>query len=493
MRFLANPRKEHRTLHIVLVFAMATVCFGVAYLTASAGVIIPLLSIGLIIASVYFFIVFNDPKIGFWMYAVYCFYVIFFIRHIDAIRFGNITDILLLMPWIAMLFNGKKYDWSKLNNDYVYLVGFWGLINILQLFNPYGASLMGWLHEVRFTLLNWLLIAPLAFILLDTRRDLNTFLKLIIILSVVSTIYGMKQLFLGVTAGEQVFLNGSRTHMIFGKLRVFSFYSDAGQFGASQAHIGLVALVLALGPFKWWKRICLFICAGILLYGMLISGTRGALFALVSGGVVALLLSKKFKIFVIGSVALFCFIAFLKYTTIGHNVYEIRRLRTALNPEDASLNVRFENQQKLRAILANMPFGGGVGVIGATGIQYNSDKVFSTIAPDSYWVKVWAMYGITGMTIWFAINMYIIGKCCGIAWRIRDDALRIKLIALTAGTVGVFVCSYGNEVINGYPSSLIVYLSWGMVLNSQRYIDEEPGEAAIDSQNARRPAIADPS
>lgn len=483
MKLLANTNEGHAITNLAVVCFIVTLCIGIAYFTASIGEIVPLLFIGLIIATIYFFIAFKNPKIGFWIYTVYCFYVIFLIRHIDHIKFGNITDILLIIPWIAMLFNGKQYDWSRLKNDYVYLVGFWGLVNVLQLVNPQGASLMGWLHEVRFTLLNWLLIAPLAFILLDTRKDLDRFLKLIIILSVISALYGLKQLFLGVTAGEQVFLNSSTTHVLFGKLRVFSFYSDAGQFGASQAHIGLIALVLAFGPFKWWKRVGLFICAGILLYGMLISGTRGALFALVSGGVVALLLSKKFKIFIIGSLALLCFVGFLKYTTIGQGNYEIRRLRTALNPEDASLNVRFENQQRLRAILAKLPFGGGVGVSGANGIQYNPDKVLSTIAPDSYWVKVWVMYGITGMTIWFAINMYIIGKCCGIVWRIRDDSLRMKLVALTAGTVGIFVCSYGNEVINGYPSSLIVYLSWGMVICSKRFIDNESGEAATEPPN----------
>ncbi|WP_188750694.1 O-antigen ligase family protein [Parapedobacter defluvii] len=380
---------------------------------------------------------------------------------------------------------------AKLNNDYVYLVGFWGVINILQLFNPQAVSIMGWLHEVRFTMLNWLLIAPLAFILLDTRKDLNNFLKLIIILSVISTIYGMKQLFLGVSAGEQAWLESGPkfTHVLFGQLRVFSFYTDAGQFGASQAHIGLIALILAFGPFKRWKKICLFICAGILLYGMLISGTRGALFALVSGGAAAIFLSKKFKIFIIGSLALLCFIAFLKYTTIGQGSYQIRRLRTALNPEDASLNVRFENQQKLRTILADLPFGGGVGVSGSNGTLYNPDKILSTIPPDSYWVKVWVMYGITGMTIWFIINMYLIGKCCGIVWRIRDDSLRVKLIALTSGSIGIFICSYGNEVINGFPSSVIVYLSWGLVIYSQKYIDDKQESAGTDSAEKNSSAV----
>lgn len=469
MRVSPDTKSTITPLNLGVILAVVLLCLGIAYFTSHFGTILPLLSIGVVCAIVYILIVSRNPKTGFWSYVIYCFYVIFLIRHYDFFRFGNLTDILLIIPWIAMLFNVEKYDWSSLKEDYVYLVGVWGIVNLLQILNPEGASLMGWLHEVRFTLLNWLFIAPLAFILLNSRRDLNIFLVVIVALSVISTLYGMKQLFLGVSSAEEAWLAGSPTHRIFGQLRVFSFFSDAGQFGASQAHIGLISLILAFGPLAGWKRIVLFVCAAILLYGMLISGTRGALFALVSGGVVAVLLSKKFKIFLIGSALMLCFVGFLKYTTIGQGHYEIRRLRSALNPEDASLNVRFENQQRLRAILANKPFGGGVGVSGANGIIYNSDKVLSTIPPDSYWVKVWVMYGITGFTIWFAINMYIIGKCCGTVWNIRDEALRVKLIALTAGTVGIFVCSYGNEVINGYPSSLIVYMSWGLVLNARKF------------------------
>src|SRR5690606_16212199 len=109
------------------------------------------------------------------------------------------------------------------------------------------------------------------------------------------------------------------------------------------------------------------------------------------------------------------------------------------------------------------PFGEGLGTIGTWGHEYNSDKFVSTIEPDSYWVKVWAMYGIVGLTIWFGMMLYIQGKCGGYIWRIRDRGLRIKLIALLAGSIGVFIASYGNEVINRIPASLVVYVSWAMI------------------------------
>nr|WP_262907746.1 O-antigen ligase family protein [Hymenobacter sp. BT770] len=274
----------------------------------------------------------------------------------------------------------------------------------------------------------------------------------------------MKQLYLGLSAGEQAFLDeNTKTHLLWGKLRVFSFYSDAGQFGAAQAHIALVALILALGPFKYWKRALLAAAALVLVVGMFISGTRGALFTLGSGVLVALLISNNIKVFVLGSVMALAGFGVLKYTTIGSSNYNIYRMRTALDPTDPSLNVRFQNQQRLGAYLADRPFGGGLGIIGNSGIKYNAGQYLASIPPDSYWVKVWAMYGIVGFTIWLGLMLYILGKCCGIVWRIRDRALKAKLIALTAGAAGSLAASYGNEVINFMPSALVVYISWAFV------------------------------
>jgi O-antigen ligase len=209
-----------------------------------------------------------------------------------------------------------------------------------------------------------------------------------------------------------------------------------------------------------WKKIVLFVISGILFYGMLISGTRGALFTLIVGAFFAIALSKNYKILISGTIAALAFLAFLKFTTIGNGHYEIYRLRTALDPQDASLNVRYLNQQILRDYLSTRPFGGGLGVIGNWGETYNKGNFLSTIPPDSYWVKVWAMYGIVGLTLWFGMIMYIIGKCSGIIWKIKNAGLRYKLIALCAGTAGIFFASYGNEIINDMPSAMIVYLSW---------------------------------
>jgi hypothetical protein len=442
----------------------------VGWLTAQVGAAIPALLVVMAVGVPFLLVVFDNPRVGVVTLLIYCFLFFIIAREIGGFPYGTGIDALLVITWLAILFSKKEFDWKLIQNDLCLVGLLWFGVNILELGNPSGASILGWFQEFRSASLYWLLTVPLCLLLFHKRRDLNLFLILIICLSVLGTLNGLKQLYLGLSPGEQQFLDegNAKTHLLWGKLRVFSFYSDAGQFGASQAHIALVALVLAFGPFAKWKRLLLAAAAILLIVGMFISGTRGALFALLIGVFVSLLISKNIKALVLGSAIALGALFILKYTTIGNTNYNIYRMRTALDPQDASFNVRLNNQLLLRNYLSTHPIGGGVGTIGAWGIKYNPGSYLSTIPPDSYWVKVWAMYGIVGFVIWLGIMLYILGKCCGIVWNIRDPLLRIKLNALTAGAAGILFCSYGNEVINFMPSAMVVYFSWAFVFLGPR-------------------------
>ncbi|WP_036692037.1 O-antigen ligase family protein [Pedobacter glucosidilyticus] len=460
---------------VVISIGALLLSFLVGLLTIQFGIITFFASTIGTAALIFIIATIKDPRIGFLFYLVYCFLLSGIMKNFPFLPLGPSMEMILGLTWVSIFINANKFKWSNLNNDYCLLVLIWFIINILEVLNPAGASLLGWLNEIRFTALNWLMVAPLAFIIFNSKKDLNTFFKVTIGASVFAALYGVKQLYIGVSSEEQRWLNEGAdfTHIVFGELRVFSLFTDAGQFGASQAHMALVTLVLALGPFKLWKKVLLGIAASILIYGMLISGTRGALFALVSGAFFAIFLTKNFKVLIIGTICSLMFFSFLKYSTYGNQYYEIRRLRTALDPQDASLNARLMNQAKLKEALKNLPFGGGVGITGVNGDKYNSDKYLSSIPPDSYWVKIWVMYGVVGLVIWFSFIMYLLGKSCGLVWNIEDKKLKTKAIALTSGVAGLFFCSYGNEVMNGLPSSIIMYMSWAYVFLIPKFDNPE--------------------
>lgn len=454
----------------------------IGFSSFSQGIAFPVFIIllsGFILLQVIYF---QNPKSTLYVLVSYCFLFPILAREIGGpLPYGTLIEAFIGFSFIVAMIRIPLDEWKVIQGDLFYVILIWFIISVLEIANPAGAAVMGWLQEIRSAALYPVLIIPITYLFFNTNKDLDTFLKLIIILSLLACINGIKQLYIGPSPGEQRFLDdgGAITHILFGRLRVFSFYSEAGQFGASQAQFCVICLVLALGPFKWWKKALLLVFAGMMFYGMLISGTRGALFALVVGAFVAIMLSKKIKVIIIGGAFAVCFLCFLKFTSIGSGNYQINRLRTAVDPQDPSLNVRINTQRMLTQYMSTRPFGGGLGVIGAWGEKYNQDKFLSTVPPDSYWVKIWAMYGIVGFTLWFGMMMFILGKCCGIVWKLEDPGLRIKAIALTAGYAGILFCSYGNEVINTMPSSIVVYVSWVFVFISPKLEEQIKGKTLI--------------
>ncbi len=433
---------------------------------------ISLIFIALPFVAAFLTLTFLFPRVGFISFLVYTFLVPVLGRHINGPQFGLGQDALLVLTWLGVIFHrSKKYRFRHLNNDLIWMAVVWFIITVFQIANPERPSLEGWFYEMRSATLYWILSIPLVFFVFNKKSDLDLFLIIVILISLAGALYGIKQLYLGTDNAEIRWLEAGakRTHLLFGKLRVFSFYTEAGQFGASQAHIAIMCIILATGPYSFRLKIILLIAGILLFYGMLISGTRGALFAFVGGGFAFLLLSGKSKILIIGGIIGIMFFVMLKYTSIGSSNAEIVRLRTSLDPNDPSLRVRLNNQAILSDYLSSRPLGAGVGVLGMWGVKYNADKFISTIPPDSLYVKIWAMYGIIGFIIWFGIMLYTTGKCAGIVWETKDQVLRNKLTALLGGAFGILLCSYGNEVLNQMPSSIIVYISWAIIWISPRW------------------------
>lgn len=464
---------SHSNLTKQVVFASFALLISVI---ASVSILIidiegPIILVVVSVLIVYLIFLFKNPMLGLITLIVYSFLSGFIGREVIELP-SSLMEILLITTWMAILFVKSK-DLSVVNNDFCILMLVWFVISVLEVLNPADASIEGWMAELRSVALYPLLIVPMGFLLIKTNKNLNVILILFLTMALIACLNGIKQLHIGLSENEQAFINGGGavTHMIWGRLRVFSFY-DAAQFGSFQAQFAIVSIVLAFGDFKVWKRVILFGLACLFFYGMLISGTRGTIIVLVIGSFTAIVLTKNYKILILGSIFMLFFLGGLKYTHIGSGNYEIYRLRSALNPEDASLNVRFSSQQLYREYLKSRPFGGGLGVTGHFGHKYNSDKYLSTIEPDSFWVKIWVMYGIVGLVVWFCMYMYIIGKACGIVWNIKNRKLKFKLIALLSGATGIFFCSYGNEIMNIMPSLLVVCLSLVMVYQGSR-LDRE--------------------
>jgi len=295
-----------------------------------------------------------------------------------------------------------------------------------------------------------------------------------------ATLKAIMQVKMGVDPWEQGWLNEGnyKTHVLFGKLRAFSFLSDAGQFGANQGYSAVMATIVAIAEKNRLRKWFFIMVAVLAFYGLVISGTRGALSVPIAGLGLYFILRKNKTVMIIGAVVLLAVFYFFKFTTIGQGNADIRRMRTAFDPNDASLQVRINNQKLLKSYMASRPFGGGIGHGGVKAQRFLPNAYLSQIPTDSWYVLIWVEQGIIGLVLHLAILFYILIKgSYRIMFKIRDPELKLKMAALAAGMFGVMVASYGNAVLGQMPTNVLIYISMALLLNTEK-LDTVPTETA---------------
>ncbi len=392
-------------------------------------------------------------------------------RYSDA-PLGLSIDIVLLLTLIVVLSKLPKRNYTYLKNPFVYSIAIWTLFTILEVANPESRSAAAWFYAVRGASLYMIQIVILTILVLNDRKGLMSFLKIWIIWSVFAALWAMKQTYIGLNSAEQAWMAAGayKTHMLFGKLRAFSFYSDAGQFGAAMGHILLVCIILALGPISRNQKIMYLSLSALFFWAMAISGTRGAMFVPLSGIMVYLFLSKNFKVLSVGIITVGILFCLIKFTSIGQGNYQIARMRSGFDPNDPSLQVRLQNQAKLAVYLASRPFGGGVGSAGYWGLRFSPNTLLAQTPTDSWFVKIWAETGIVGLCLHIAVLLTCIATGVILVFKMKNDLeLRQIAAALISGFVGITVASYGNQIIGQTPSSVLCFMSLGFIWLAYRW------------------------
>jgi hypothetical protein len=433
------------------------------------------LFLALFFGGVFIYIVFKNPIIGFFTAIAYNFVVLGIGRYIIGLPLGFGIDGLMILTFLAIIFSRfrERVDWSPAYRDVTILAAVWLGYFILQIANPEARMIQPWIagRGIGFYFFFFMI---LTFMLIDTNKKLDTFLYVWGAFSILATLKGIVQMVFGVDAAEQAWLDrgGAVTHVLFGKLRVFSFFSDAGQFGGNQGYAGVVFIIYSMAK-KGIPKI-FFITVGVLgLYGMLISGTRGSIAVPFAGFMTFFVLRKNVKIISLGFLSVALIFIFFKFTMIANGNAQIRRMRTGFDPNNPSLLVRKANQAILKGYLASRPIGGGIGHAGDKAQRFLPNAFLSHVATDSWYVMIWAEMGIVGLIMHLGILFYTIGMASfKVMFRIRDPITKFKMSALISGMAGVMLASYGNAVFGGMPTSLLIYASMAIMSNPK--IFEEP-------------------
>lgn len=218
-------------------------------------------------------------------------------------------------------------------------------------------------------------------------------------------------------------LGGWRTHIIWSGIRYFSCFSDAANYGV---HAAMSAVVFAISAFfvesKWLRIYFLCIAVGG-LYGMGISGTRAAMGVIMGGMLMITVIAKNWKALLAGIFISISVFVFFSYTNIGSGNQYIHKMRSSFHPsEDASYQVRVENRQRMKELMAKKPLGYGIGLSKASNFDSREQMPYP---PDSWLVSVWVETGIVGLILYLSIHSILFAWCSWILmFKVRNKGLR---------------------------------------------------------------------
>lgn len=413
------------------------------------------------------------PQISYFLYFTIAYYFAAIMRYSNAEGLSVVLDGLLAYALLATLLHIAVHRQEKdvrirnAANTLTLCYSVWVAFVFVQLINPEATF-----ANLTVSSRGWILSLPLLYILssilLVTPKKIRYCLILLGIFTVTALFKVVWQKFRGFDPTETAWLMSGAwtTHLLHTGIRYFSFFSDAGNFGSN---MGLITIVYGIVSFYAKGLLLRLFYIGVAIAGVIglfMSGTRGAIIVPFGGLLLYCLLSKNLKVMLTSAIAGTALFAVLAFTNIGNGNPFIRRMRTAFNPtEDASFNVRKENQKRLAYLLKDKPLGIGIGnrMIDTENLNIQENNI---IPPDSFYVDLWIQTGIVGLTIYISILMIILLRCCYvIMFRIKNQRLKHILAAMLSGIFGLWLNGYVGNGMGFQPGSTITAAFIAFILN----------------------------
>lgn len=455
----------------LLLGGAAAIAYAFTRFGLPAGAAIALLPAGLCLLWVSL----RNPMVAMMGMLMVNYYIMGIGRYLPTFPSGVILDAAIFYNLLILVLQAfvHRVPWRQAGSGLTLVAAVWTVYCLLELVNPETVSASGWISSFRSVAMYFLLTVVLTQITLGRYKYLKYMLAIWSVLTLTAVAKACIQKYVGFTAAENYWLwvlGGHVTHIIYTGVRYFSFFSDAANFGAGMGFSMVVFSIAALYYRNKWMKCYLLLVAAAACYGMLISGTRSALAVPFAGYAVFVLLSRNWKMVLAGIAVLFAAFVFLNFTSIGNSNAIIRRARSAFNTEDASLQVRLDNQARLMELMRGKPFGAGLGHGGGKAKQFAPDAPLSQIPTDSWFVMIWVETGIVGLLLHLGILLYILGYGAWLVlFRLRDEQLKGLITALIAGISGVLLMSYFNEVFGQIPTGVIIYMCMGFIFLAPRF------------------------
>ena len=371
----------------------------------------------------------------------------------------------LLLLGIAIIDARQNPHFERCANPMLFALIIWSTFCTLEILNDtcgLGINIGAWYQGARMMAFQLIYIFLVFSIYISSPEILMKYLKLWAILSLFSAIWTWKQQNLGFSAAEERFLHGpgATTHIIQGGtlIRYFSTFSDAANYGCNAAASAIAFLIFGITTKIKKSKWFFIIIAILVIKSMFASGTRTAIFCMIGGFSVYIVLSKSFKIAVPAMIIGGFFLFILAFTKIGHGNQQIRRMRSAFDKSDASSNARDINQETMRKYMKDAPWGIGLGMFGQQVPANNKYNLMATIPTDSEYIFIWLRTGRIGITLFVITTLIMFGGACHIVFfKLKNPSL----IGIGGGLCSAFVAiqlgGYANQVLMQFPNCLTFY------------------------------------
>ena len=431
----------------------------------------------------------SNPFAGLMVIFVLNYFIMGISRYLPIGYLGVSTDAMIVITLVSFMLKGafkENIEWSKVkDNMLLKALLIWLAYCIIEIMNPTAVA-TAWLSAIRQYAIYPIFIVLFTTLLFNKFKHLKMILFLWSFFTLMAVAKVVMQMTYGFDSAELRWLaegENARTHLLVTGIRYFSFFTDAGCFGANMGYAGAVFGIMALNVRKTSHKIYYLSVSAAAIFAMFISGTRGALAAPLVGFTLYTVCSKNFKsMIVVGTFSLLS-VGFLGYTNIGQSNSYIARMRTAFDEDDASLVLRQQNRATLAVYMKNKPFGEGLGLSGGEGAAFAPGRLTTSIANDSWFVKIWVESGPVGVTLHVCLlAFFLIYGMYLILVKIRDKELRGLIAAILCGEAGFIVSAWGNPIFVQYPSGILNYMVQAFVFMSLTF-DQEIADAKKLTEN----------
>jgi len=302
------------------------------------------------------------------------------------------------------------------------------LIYFIQIFNPLQGGLFIGLSGALFMLLPvlWFYFGQAA------KSDfLRTALRLMVVMGLLTSLYGVYQLLFGLTSFDQFWLEHTEYNdfvRVGSVVRAMATYANAEEWSRYLDICALGALGLAVMANRRAHRAAWFACGMLLFMALILSGERVSIFGFILGSAILFLsgartlggIVRRSVLFLIPALLLFVFAKppaadeiWEKDQSQAAQSMVSHSARGVLKPTgEESLYARFENWSEAAKVILYHPFGLGTGA-GSIAQTRGGNEGDNLPATDSYILSVTLACGIPAglLCIW------IFGQATLISWR----------------------------------------------------------------------------